>query len=150
MQNEEKWKERISEALKKLGYEGDVSIDFEPDSKELIIWHSAFGCPFTGIYSKDGTHLDVLTMEHFTKLPGDDFARKRCEAIVFDASTFEPLYYSIYSEPENQKIMMSDFGNYKCGDVLYQNNCAHGRYIERILDEPLFESEIIDIHRILS
>ena len=150
IRNEEKWKKRISEALKRFGYDGEVTIDPEPDSDELTIWHSDFVSPFTGIFSKDGTFLTVVTMERYTQDPEDDFERFHCEAFVFDTVTFEPLYYSIYSEPENQKIMMSDFGRYKRGEILYQNNCIHGRYIERVLDKPLFASEIVDINHIIS
>lgn len=149
MRNEKQWKERISEALTTFGYEGEVSIEVNPENDELLIYHPGFGCPFAGIFSKDGTYLNVLTIEQYEKVPGEDFERMHCEAIVFDASNFNPLYYSIYHEPENQKVMMSDFGKYERGDILYQNNCAHGRYIERILDNPIFESEIFDISKIL-
>ena len=148
MKNEKEWRERISEALRTFGFDGEVSIEVEPETDELLISHPDFGCPFTGVFSKDGNYLSVLTIDHYTQEPEDAFERHHCEAIVFDASTFEPLYYSIYREPENQKIMMSDFGIFKKGNILYENYCPRG-YFEKKLDEPVFESDVFDIHVIL-
>ena len=145
MKNQQTWEGRISETLKRFGFEGEVNIEGFPDYDEYLIYHPAFKFPLTGYFSNDGSLFNVIMSEHFTQFPHEDFEVMFRETIVFDVVTFTPLYYSIYHEPETQRVMMSDYGKFKSGDILYKNNCAHGRYVERILDKLIFTSEVVDI-----
>ena len=149
MKDQEIWEGRVSEALKRFGFEGDVKIEKIPEYDEYLIYHPAFGCPLTGYFSNDGKYFNVLMTEHLAQYPHEDFEVMFRESIVFDVPTFTPLYYSIYHEPEAQRIMMSDYGKYSSGDILYKNNCAHGRYVERILDKLIFTSEVVDVIKLL-
>ena len=142
-------KKELSNSLERLirlfGYEGKVTIDNAEVDGEYYIYHSAFGYPFYGMSPKSDELFTVLIADHrYIDLNGFDRAYK--EAIVLEGYTLEPLFYSIYKEPEFQRIMLKDFLRHKRGDILYANKYISGGYRSQLLTAPIFDFDVFDVN----
>ena len=137
----------LERVIQLFGYEGKVTIENAEVPGEYFIYHSAFGCPFYGLSIKSDEIFTVLTADHrFVDLNGFDRVYK--EAIVFNGYTIEPLLYSIYREPEYQRILFKDLLGHHRGNILYANNYISGGYRNQLLTAPIFDSEVFDINLI--
>ena len=143
------WSKVIEDTLRLFGYEGKVTIEDGESPDEWLIRHPSFDYPFVGIQSKVDDMFTVVTMDHrYKDLYGQD--RKHKEGIVFFAPSMTPIYYSIFNEPEYQRVMINDFLKRKKGDIVYSNSCVSGSYRQHTLVKPIFESEVFDILDIIN
>lgn len=152
------WSDTIKRVLTLFGYEGDVTIEETDEPDTFWVYHSAFEFPFIGVFPKTNEVFTVITESH-TFFDHNGIKRKAKEGIVFNGYTKDPLYYSIYREPEYQRIMMTDhtFNKYGMpipakhakGEIIYTNANLSGGTRKEVLKAPCFESKIFNISHIV-
>ena len=148
MFDKKRWSKVIENTFRLFGYDGRVTIEKCNDAGQYLIYHSAFGCPFIGFFPKVEEMFTILTMDH-RYIDLNKFDKVHKEAIVFDANTLNPMFYSIYNEPEYQRIMITDFMRFKKGDIIYSNEWNSGGNRQYPLAKPIFSSEIFDLDTLI-
>jgi len=147
--NQTALKLQLENFFRSVGYKGDITITPEKDG--YIIKHTAFEEPFWGFYPGNITERFTVLTVNTTFKPHEkiDFEATYKEALVLFVGTFQPEMYSIFREPEFQRIMLSDGNHYLSGEIFYDNRCMKCGLGRQKLDKPLFTSKILDIDRLI-